>query len=434
MAQFTDLPNEIAAQIAQNVYPSDIVNFSSTSKFIHSVCQPSLKVHREMERKYKQCTFTGTGSPLADLLSDIILRPTAALYVEYLDIQTLWNRRYELLDHPGRLYHPKYPQETMSRFTQVVADSIPSDQVSRWTAALESGDEDPVLALLLLRLPAITTLTLTIGFTLQCLFQTMELRLAAPEFPFLPALTTLNLDGKINYSENQEWQTWQAISYFAMLPSLRSMTIQNFSAGWAGQGVGDSAYLLQPQSSNVTSISIKHCRIPEQPQYQFLQCFKALRRLSYEGSGIRQKPVWTHSALSAHCKASLEYLDLSISWTNHHVRCYMGSLVEFQNLKELHTRRSHLLDDWYSASQVLAKVLPASIEKVHLYEAVYATPKNIQKPILDATKDKHKYLPNLQELRISFRRRARDLDLEQKAAIVHMQAKCKEAGFKLTFD
>ena len=88
MTQLTDLPNEIVAQIAQNVHPRDIVNFSTTSKFIHSVSEPSLKVHHEMKRKYKKRNCLGKGFSLAWLLSDIILQPFPALYVECLAIKT----------------------------------------------------------------------------------------------------------------------------------------------------------------------------------------------------------------------------------------------------------------------------------------------------------------------------------------------------------
>ena len=433
MTQFTDLPNEILTLIAQHVHPRDIVNFSSISKLIHSLCETSLKVHHKMRQKYSRRQCTGRGSQLAYLLSDIILQPTVALYVECLDVRNFFGGWERIIKHRTGPWHSGYPQKMMVRLTQAIADTVPTDQVPRWTAALESGDEDPVLALLLLRLPAITTLDLEIDITLQCLFQTMALTLRAPGVPFLPALTTLYLDWKGNYSEDPEWQALQAISYFAMLPSLRSMVIQNLSLD---QGIGDIAYLLQPQSSNVTSIKIINGNIPEQPQYQFLQGFKALRKFSYKNSYILQDPVWTHPALLAHCKASLEHLGLSISSENRYKGSYMGSLRDFENLKEVHTYRSHLLHDWSSDSQVIAKVLPASIEKVHLREDLCATPKDIQNIILNAAKDKHQKLPSLQELHVSLYTKARDLDLdlEDMAATVHMQTKCKEAGFKLIID
>ena len=419
MTQFTDLPNEIVALIVQNVHPRDIVNLSRTSKTIHSVSEPSLKVHHEMERKYKKREIPGEGSLLACLLSDIILQPTAALYVECLKIKTTYSRWRVLGLRP---IHAMYPEETMVRLTQEIADTVPSDQVSRWTTALESGDEDPVLALLLLRLPGITTLDLKIGITLQCLIQTTVLRLEAPRVPVLSALTTLYLDWE--YDVVSEWQD---INYFAFLPSLRSLTIQNFFPDY---GVGDNACNLHPRSSNVTSISIKESDVPEQSQYHFLQGFKALQRFSYETSHVLPVPVWTHSALLAHCKASLEYLGLSMLSENR----YMGSLRGFENLKEVRTCMSYLFDTWYSKSRVLAEVLPASIEMVHLRKDVCDTPKDIQKMILNAAKDKRKYLPNLQELRVSLHTGARDPDFEDMAAVVHMQTKCEEAGFKLTID
>ena len=421
MTQFTDIPNEIMALIAQNVHPRDIVNFSCTSKFIHSLCEPSLKVHHEMERKYKKRKWTWKPNAMAYLLSDLILQPTAALYVECLKIKATCSS-WEVMEHRTGPSHPMYPEETKARLTQEIADTVPLEQVSRWTKALESGDEDPVLALLLLRLPGITTLDLKIGIPLPCLFQTMVLRLEAPGVPVFSALTTLCLNWEY-YADSE----WQDISHFAILPSLRSMTIKNFLHD---RGGSDSSCLLQPRSSNVTSISIKDSEFPGPLQYQLLRGFKALRRFSYENSFILQDPVCTHSALLAHCKASLEYLSSAIS-SGH---SYIGCLRDFENLKEVVTYRSHLLDKWNSPSQDLAQALPASIEKVHLHDNFYATSKYIQNMILNAAKDKHKYLPNLQELRFSLHADARDLDSEDMAVVVHMQAKCEEAGFKLTID
>ena len=419
MTQFTDLPNEIVAQIAQNVYPRDIVNFSCTSKFIHSVCEPSLKVHHQMEREYKERNFSGRGNSLAWFLSDIISQPTAALYVECLDINRWWDSWYEP-GHKSRSYHPRYPQKMMSRLTQAVADTIPSDQVSTWNAALERGDEDPVLALLLLRLPGLSNLKLSFGGTSQCLFQTLRRRMEGPGFSFLSALTTLYIDLEHRHLDPE----CQAISYFATLPSLQSMEIQGL---YLEQGFGDRAYHLQPQSSNITSIIIKRCYIRKRTLHHFLQGFKALRRFSCDQNFIMVYPVSFHAPLLAHCKASLEYLSLSTDWEQ-----YMGSLRDFEKLKEVETYASHLLDLGDSEQQDLAQVLPASIEKVHLHEGIYAGPEDIQNRVLNTAKDKQKHLPNLQELHIS--RRMHEGHRVGTAAIVHMQAKCEKAGFKLTID
>ena len=429
MTQFIDLPNEIVALIAQNVYPRDIVNFSSTSKLIHSLCERSLKVYQEMKRIYKTCRFPGHTNLLAYLLSDIILQPTAALYVESLTTGVHFSGWREFIEHKTGPLHAPYPQSMMSRFAQAMADTIPSDQVSTWTAALESGDQDPVLALILLRLPGIITLELKVGITLQCLFQTLIRSLEAPRVPFLSALTTLHLDledsdvGELG-SMDKEWR-WQAINIFASLPSLQSVTMRQIPVE---ESVSDRAYLLQPRSSNVTSITIRESFVPEQPLYKFLQGFKSLRRFTYITHFFLQDPVWTHTALLAHCKLSLEYLYLNVSWGD----SYMGSLRDFENLKEVYTPRSYLLDDRYPESQALAKVLPASIEKVHLVEDGCFTAQTIQNIILNVAKDKQKHLPNLQALRLSLD--IDDRDLEDMAAIIHMQAKCKEAGFKLTVD
>lgn len=62
-------------------------------------------------------------------------------------------------------------QETMGRLKEAAARCVPPDQVSTWVSAIESGDEDPILALHLLRHVNVSTLNLScLGSTNLCLF------------------------------------------------------------------------------------------------------------------------------------------------------------------------------------------------------------------------------------------------------------------------
>ena len=423
MTQFTDLPNEIVAMIAETVFPRDIVNFSAASKRIQSLSEPSLQKHHEMKLEYKCVKCTKNGTSLSDFLHDVVLQPTVALYVERLTIGT-WSNGW----HDGsEASHTTYPQEKMVTLEEAVAASVPSDQVLTWVTALKSGDEDPVLALLLLRLPNVAALSFRrAGLTFQYLVQTLIRLLETPGTLILSSLTTLEIHRESRLRENQ---TWQAINILARLPSLRSITGWNIKDQYLNDD-DDSEYLLPPRSSNVSSLTILRTCIGAQQLHRFLQGFKALKRLTHNGLHVYTQDAYEtfriRAALLPHAKASLEYLNLSI-FEEGHEKSYMGSLRDFENLTEVHTSLASLMNAEDPSGRVLAKMLPASVEKVHLHEELYHTPETIQDLITGAAEDKQNDLPNLKELHISlFMSR---MDPGYKEALVRIQAKCKDAGF-----
>ncbi len=423
MAKFTDLPNEIVAIIAETVFPGDIVSFSATSKKIQSLSEKPLQKHHEMKRKHKCLDCSEIGTPLSDLLHDVVLQPTIAFYMKYLDIGT-WSHCWE---EGSEASHTPYPQEKMVALEEAVAASVPSDQVLTWITALRSGDEDPVLALLLLRLPNVADLKLMrVGLTFKCLFQTLTCILDTPGTSFLSSLTTL----EINWEEPRRsgWnQTWQAINAFARLPSLRMLEAYNICVE------DDSVYLLRPRSSNVSTLVLVGSFISSQRLYKFLQGFRALKEFSYHGIHEAQDAFETfliRAALLTHAKASLEYLNLSII-EDAGEKCYMGSLRDFANLKEVHMQLASLVSAEDPSGRVLAKMLPASVEKVDLHEELYHTPETIQDLIIKAAEDKQEELPNLKELHVSLNMSMSGMDSGDKEAVVRMQAKCKDAGFDL---
>lgn len=76
------------------------------------------------------------------------------------------------------------------------------------------------------------------------------------------------------------YQDWRAINTFAKLPSLRSIITWTICID---DDVGDSDYLLQPQKSSVSSLTLSGSSVDLHLLYDFLQGFKALNRLSYGG-------------------------------------------------------------------------------------------------------------------------------------------------------
>lgn len=426
MHQFKDLPNEILIIIAESVLPDDIENFSATSRDIWFLSKPFLQKHKELKRKYKGRECIGDGSPLKDLLYDIVVQPNIALYVESITIDT-W---YDCWDEGPSPRHIPYPHEELVRLEEAVAEFVPSDQVPAWITAIKSGDEDPILALLLLQLPKVAAINLMImGPTYQRLFQTLTRILEAPGLSLLSNLT--NVD--INWEESKPdplHRDWQAINTFAKLPSLRTITawqvyIRNIE--------NDCRYLLQPRTSNVSSLILTDCFIGVRRLSKLLQGFKALKRLTYDGYDFDQQPFDTFricAALRAHTKTSLEYLKiLQFDATD---KRYMGSLRDFENLVEIETDLMLLEDVGHSGRMTLVEMLPASVEKLHLHQWRCDWPESIQDLIPTEAKEEQKLLPNLKQLHLTLHKM--EMGAVRETRIAGRKEECQKAGFELIVD
>ena len=426
MPEFTDLPLEIMTIIAESVLPDDIENFSATCKDIWFLSKPLLQKHKELRRWYKNNDCIGDGSPLKDLLYDILIQPTVALYVECITIDT-W---YDCWDQGPSPRHIPYPHEEMVRLEEAVAELVPSDQVSAWISAIKSGDEDPILALLLLQLPKITEFNMMImGPTYQRLFQTLTRILAAPGLSLLPNLTSVD----INWEESKPdplHRDWQAINTFAKLPSLRNLTAWNV---YIENNDDDSHYLLQPRTSNVSSLMLTECFIGIRRLSRLLQGFRALKRVTYDGYDFNQVPFdlfRVRAALRAHTKASLEYL--KILQFDPTAKRYMGSLRDFKNLIEIETDLI-LLENLGCAGRVnLVEMLPASVQKLHLHEWRCDWPESILDLIPTGAKDEQKLLPNLKVLHLTLH--TKSLRAVREKRIAGMIEECDKAGFELIVD
>lgn len=425
MTQFTDLPNEIVAMIAEQVFPRDVVNFSTTSKKIQSLSKPSLRKYHELRRRYRYCDCEGSRSPMSNLLHDIVLQPRAALYVEGLKIGTWFGCWH---DGPESV-HARYPEGKMVRLKEAVANFVPSDQVSTWVTAIESGDEDPLLALLLMLLPNVAALEImAIGATCQKSFQTLTHLLGAPGVPLLANLTNLTIGWEVPEIDDCH-HDWQAINTFARLPSLQSIIAWYV---YIDDEDDDSGYLLQPRSSNVSSLTFCYCSIGAQRLYEHLKGFRALKRFSYKNAdfiGNLFDTFGLRDALLSHAKASLECFNLTP--LNAGENQYLGSLRDFENLTEVQTGLTDLVDAEHSGRSALSQLLPASVVTVHLYlyGLRYANLPTIENLILTAAKDKPELLPNLRQLHI--RLYVGGMSAEDKELIGGMKEACENAGFEL---
>lgn len=318
----------------------------------------------------------------------------------------------------------------MESLREAVVGFVPSDQVPSWVWAIERGDEDPLLALLLLRLSNVALLRLRCYLMpFQLLFETMMRILETPRGPHLSNLTTLEIDSAESEFSNC-FQDWHAINVFAGLPSLRSIIAWNV---WITDDEDYSEYLLPPRSSNVSSLTFEHSSIGPQRLCELLKGFKALKRFTYVNTYRAQhqfETFWICAALLAHAKASLEYLNLL--QTIGSGKRYMGSLRDFENLKEIHTDLIFLVNTPRSGGRGLAQMLPAAVEKVHLHEDLYEKPETLQDMIITVAKGKRELLPNLIQLHFSLY--LDEFDAQSGTMIAEMKEVCEKVGFELILD
>lgn len=432
MTQLTNLPNEIVAMIAESLLPGDIENFSVTSKTIQSQSEPSLRKHHEMKRKYKNRLCTTKDASLSDLLYDIVVQPTVALYVEHLIIEGWYGCWFDALE----VSHTRYPEEKMASMEEAVTAFVPSDQVPAWVTAIERGDEDPVLALLLVQLSNVTTLTLEpMGITSRRFFHTLISIPETPGGPLLSNLTTLEIHGPWSLPRGRH-RDWQAINVFARLPSLQSIIAGTIYIVGSGE---DGHYALPPRSSNVSTLIIEKSYINAKLLCKLLQGFKSLKQLSFEDINRAPRPIGTlqiFTVLLTEAKTSLEYLKLLMP-EDAEMKDNMGRLREFENLREIHMNLGSLENTEHSSRGYLAQMLPASVEKVRLDEWLYHSLETIQDLVFTAVEDKEEHFPNLKELHLRtylFEVFMRREDPRDQDAIGRMQAKCENAGFQLVID
>ena len=242
--------------------------------------------------------------------------------------------------------------------------------------------------------------------------------------------TTLEINSQIS-GPDESGDDWLAINIFAALPSLRSIVAWNLSIE---EDDDKDDYLLHPQTSNVNSLIFTRLSISAERMYEFLQGFKALERFSYKdtfGCHDSFETFWIRAALLTHAKASLECL--SPTRTSADEKRYMGSLRGFENLKKIDTDWDFLVDTRRLGPVVLAQMLPASIEEVHLYKDLYDDPESFRDLVLTTAKDKPKLLPCLKQLHFSFHMVNIDAESEP-MMIAEMKKMCRDAGFELIMD
>lgn len=410
MTGFDDLPNEIVLELWHHVLPPhDIASFALVSKRIFAFAKPFLKEHHRLKSEYSiiENDRSCDGSMLAHLLKDVLLNPHIAFYIEKVcicDWRTCWedpNRGVpcrldlEVDDVQNYVWHVPYPERDMELFRNGIrkAKHVLPSEIDVWIKLLESGHEDPTLALLLSLLPNLCALSLEDPPKRTLLFTSIR-RMAqnAPSTSFLK-LRSFHLADSV--SERNEGIS--LVKLFALQPSMEKISCFDVDNVRQRRGIPDC--LIAPQSSNVTELVFDSCGAIGKHIPVLLEGIKRLKKFTYVALGKTVDAFRIRSALLNHCRHSLEYLKMSYHDGEGN---YMGNLRLFENLKVLHITHSLLVDPDAGDDLNMADLLPISIETIDTTGQSRRIVSHIRPFIRSLVNAKRTRLSNLKTLKYRF--------------------------------
>ena len=421
MATFSQFPNEMITAIWEYVLePQDVESFALVSKRIYAIGAPFVDEHNKLKKEY---SFSDTVVH-ESLLKKILLWPRVALYVTHLSIGDYQNR----WDDDDLLsYQTSYSDDDIKFIIEVVrrADSVPRNEIEDWVTAVKDGNEDPIVALLLLLLPNLCTMTLAILPDSFCrLAETFRRISETKNSPFLTRLATINLDF---YSTSEDdFMAWKWINMSAKLPSVQSIHVEDIRSN----NIEDMIRYRQcfkPGSSTIKELVLAESKICPQLMIQLFSSFKALKKFTYSSPDVRFEPFWMGKALVAFANHSLESLKITAERTGG-----VGTLGSFRGctiLQELETD-VHLLVE-KDRFHTLVDLLPGSIEKVHLHTGYYSRCASLSLIVEVFKTAKSQLLPNMRMLTLSLEPWA-GLSQEDKELIKTWEKTCSDLGIELS--
>ena len=387
MTRFSDLPNEIVIQVWRHVLcPKDIESFAQVSKATNTLAESSLREHRRLKKKYTRWDngSVGCGSELFRLLRDVLLYPHVALYIQELFISD-WRDGWE--DPTQRLlndvdpksnkdkswaWHAPYSAQDTELFAKAVdpASHVLSRDVTKWRSDVISGNEDAVIALLLVLLPNISSLAIGQTSPGSNIFETIDQVAKASKTPILSKLTTVMIsdDGR-----DGPLEAISVLKPFALMPSVKELSCF---------GVTDQfSHITRVPScsmpvgiSNITHLEFIRCGRIAQGLYRLLTGFKALNSFTYFSprySGSEDDELfWIRITLLAHARQTLEVLRID---DNYFEQAFLGDLSQFEVLRSLETIY-HSLEEpekiYDTCDDDVVEKLPASIQEIKLTQIV----------------------------------------------------------------
>ncbi|KAK3170822.1 hypothetical protein OEA41_002906 [Lepraria neglecta] len=321
---------ELILMLWHRVEVDDVYNFSTASKRVYSLSREILREHCDLKRRLSTISNQGPKSGVfPNVLKEILVNPRAALYPSILRVDCFfleWDdyRPAVLKDD----LHLRLPDDELELFKQAVKNigRLTESEVNGWIKSIDEGDEDPLIALLLLLLPNITTLHYQSFLPTQpCIDKALELMTEYEPPGSLTKLRNIHFKGIDDVDPYQEYSDFEVIRDFASIPSVRSISGQRL-----GTDANDLMFsrLFPPSSSNLTSLDLIDSDINPKSLSEFLFITNELQRFNYIPSRLNNlpetfDPFWIRTALQSNAMGTLKSLRLL---PNGHARILMDIL------------------------------------------------------------------------------------------------------------
>lgn len=427
MATFQDLSTELVLGILEDVLPDDLESISLTSKRIYELAIPQLQEHRSLRKKYtsfknmveyKPNNWHDPGGLLADLLCKILTDAKTGHYVKHIDLD-MWNFGGKDGWKPDAVFENPFitrrtqPQQEFKTNMEMIEEAvraveiIPSEDVDDWLHQIRRGNEDPLVALLLLHAPKLQTLKFIVPYVgsessyLLSIIQRVTKQ--GPKARLYPA----HLRNVEMYCA-EAWQSLEFVKAFMSLPLLASIRTDSL---FVDDRTYENSSGTLPQPSNVTDMSFRSGFLPEKAFSELLRGVNNLKSFAYNFRHLwrdeeHQPPfdcATVLSSLEANACHTLETLGLGAEEIE---TSQVAPVRQFRVLREIELQTLRCFAVTSSKAPNLISLLPPSLERLAM--SWYKTPsrhgvETLVEAILDLVRGSKTELPHLRTLYLSTR-------------------------------
>ena len=432
------MPNEMISEIWEYVLePRDVESFALVSKRVYAIGAAFVEEHNKLKREYSFFDTDTCAVSSASLLKKILLWPRVALYITHLSIHRIrdeWEEPPNDDDDEGNRssfsYHLPYSDDDMELFIEAIrkASFVRREDIKNWILEVKEGGEGPIMALLLLLLPNVYTMTLKNYSNSSYHPSVTFLRISRTRnSPFLTRLTTVNLD--VDDPVNDSVLGWESLSIAISIPSVQFIHANRIGYIEIDKWVKSSKW-FEPGSSNVKELVLVDSSLCQKSMFQLFESIKGLKKFicsrPSESNGPFE-PFWIRSALLAHARYSLESLKVTAEWKRN--ARTMGSFRGFTKLRELETNVHLFMEK--GPFHTLPGLFPVSTESIHLHTSDHDCCDSVLLIVEAFEKAKSHLLPNLSKLTLSLEPGIR-LPQENQEIIKIWGKKCWDLGIELS--
>ena len=372
----------MVCEVLKFVLPDDLESFAHTTRRVLALSQPFLKEHREwlslyttfssypppgQERHTEERDGFSVG-PVPNLFRDVLSEPRISDYIREVKLATPLTLNYEIVWNNYAKARTSYEKQVGLINTAIAQTDVFTIR-EQYNFAKDNGLDgcrDGEFLLIALLLPLLSNLnSLSVEWdAIQCaLFSCIIKGGAFFGFPWLANLAIVRLinpDGRRSLCLSD-------LQLFNSLPALKSLTAFNVDS--------DEMTWASPDS-HTTELKLLKPYVPSWLLQNYLQSFRNLQSFALEYDrpwhptliyGDAFEPHWIRKALLASAKTTLQTLTL-LGVTLHSIfpDHFMGSLQEFETLREIHTEWRYLIPMECDLETQPSRVLPAALLRLLL--------------------------------------------------------------------